>query len=325
MARSVYARIADLRAILTDESAFPDDVLWGLLELASAMVEHYTQQFFGPRYIDTYVDGLGKRAIQEAAQNKVIEVERLEYRRTDGSFRLIDPKFYSITDSERRIRLRTIDKLPSPPDRAFLAGSQVDGLTIDRVIPPGSPARRFPYDDSNVHMVGFFGWLELSEKFETVLTADLAAGGTSVTVQDSGDVETNDLLLIDRRFWVIVGAVATTSVPEDPGPAVDGVFTIDPSPKAAASGAEVIRFGQVPLLIRQAVLRTAVANQYTPGSDQEVELGLRQRIKREETDNYEIEFFSSNRSASTETGTGDPRADAILSRFRASTVSGEWA
>ena len=108
-------------------------------------------------------------------------------------------------------------------------------------------------------------------------------------------------------------------------PAVEGVFAIDPSPKAASAGAEVIRFGQVPLLIRQAVLRTAVANQFTAGSDAEVELGLRQRIKREETDNYEIEFFSSNRASSSETGTGDPRADAILSRFRASTISGEWA
>ena len=194
MARPVYARIADLRKILTDEAAFPDDELLALLELASAMVENYTQQFFGPKYIDTFVDGLGKRAVQEVAQNKVIEVERLEYRRTDGSFRLIDPKFYSITDSERRIRLRTIDKLPSPPDRAFLAGSQVDGLTVDRVIPSGSPARRFPYDDSNVRMIGFFGWLELSEKFETVLAQDLAKGSTSVIVEDTGDVDTDDLL-----------------------------------------------------------------------------------------------------------------------------------
>ena len=335
MPRPVYARIAELRVLLLDDTAFPDAALLTLLEFASELVEHLTGQFFGPKFIDTTVDGLGKRAIQEVERNKVIEVVRLEFRRSDGSFRVIEPRYYGITETERRIRLRTILKNPLASDRAFLAGSSVLGLTAGRHISAGAPARRFPFDDQNIHMQGYFGWLDLVDKHETVLSQDLARGGTQVFLADTDDLLQNDLLLIDRKFWVIVGTLTTASipeVPEDPGPpivpavpAVVGEVTIDPSPGKALTGAEVIRFGQVPLLIRNATIRTAFANQFAPGSEEEGELGRAGFIKKEETDNYEIEFFSRNRAASPETGTGDARADAILSRFRAPTPSGEWA
>ena len=328
MSRPVYARIADLRRVIKDETAFPDSALTELLELSTATVDSLTGQFFGPKYIDSFVDGLGKRAVQEIEQNKVIEVERIEFRRSDGSFRVIEPRFYNITDSERRIRLRTILKNPLASDRAFLAGSSVLGLTVGRHIPAGAPARRFPYDDHNVHLMGFFGWLELSDKHTTTLTSALVRGAKAVFVDDSDDLLVNDLLLIDRKFWVIVGAVTTPSVPEDIGPplvpAVPGEIAIDPSPGKADVGAEVIRFGQVPLLIRNATVRTALANQFLPGSEEEADLSGRAFIKKEETDNYEIEFFSRNRGGAPESGTGDPRADAILSRFRGSSVQGEW-
>ena len=129
MARPVYARIADLRSAFPDTTAFPDADLLVLLELSAALGESFTRQFFGPKFLDTFIDGLGKRSIQEPGQNRVIEVLSITFRRADGTFRLIEPRFYTIPDSRRRIRLRTIDKSPAPPDRAFLAGSSVHGLT----------------------------------------------------------------------------------------------------------------------------------------------------------------------------------------------------
>ncbi len=334
MARSVYARIADLRAVFPDTTAVPDTQLQTLLELSTLLIEHYTGQFFGPKFIDVTVDGLGKRAVQEVERNKVIEVVGLQFRRSDGEFRVIDPKFFVITETQRRIRLRTILKNPLASDRAFLAGSSVLGLTQGRHIPAGSPARRFPYDDQNVRVQGYFGWLELTDKHETVLTQDLARGGTAVFLDDTDDLQVNELLLIDRKFWVLVDAVTTPSVAEvlaDPGPpivlavpAVEGEIKIDPSPDPAAAGAAVIRFGSVPPLIRHALIRVALANQFTPGSEEEDDLFNRGFIKKEETDNYEIEFFSRVRGGSPETGTGDARADAILSRFRAPQPGGEW-
>ena len=163
---------------------------------------------------------------------------------------------------------------------------------------------------------------------EPWLRSPKAINITTFGLADTDDLQVDDLLLIDRKFWVLVDAVTLASVPEDPGPpivpSVPGKVRIDPSPGLALAGAEVIRFGRVPLLIKNAAIRTAVANQFTPGSEEEAELAIRGFIKKEETDNYKIEFFSQQRGGSPESGTGDARADAILSRFRAPQPGGEW-
>jgi len=338
MPRSVYARIFDLRAIFTDTTKYPDTALLRLLELSADIVEAVTQQFFGPRYLDFVADGLGRRFVEEANQNKIIEVKSLEHRRTDGSFQLIEARTYSVL--ARRVRLRTIDKSSSPADRAFVAGSRISlghghssgtgtgGQGIR--VPAGSPANRFPYDDQNVRLAGVFGWLDLSDKVETTLAADLSVGDVSVSLTTTDELLQDDVLLIDNKFWVIVGSVTLASIPASDGPpavvAVPGTVAMDPSPGKATSGASVVRYGRVPRLIREAVLRTAVANKFAPGSDEELAASDDHRIKREKTDNYEIEFFAGQKKDSASSGgTGDPKADTILSRFRSSTISGAWA
>jgi hypothetical protein len=310
VARPVYATVAELRAVLPDVAAYPDSKLLMMLYTASELVEVITKQFFAPKRLDFLADGLGNRSVYEAEKNKIIDVESVEIRRGDGSLYPLIGDTYSVGD--RRIRLRTLDKDPSPPNRAFLAGSSFYGMAEGSVVSAGSPARRFPYDDKNVRVVGTFGWIERSERFETTLSAPLAAGGTTMSVVDASELVKDDILLIDGAFWVIAGDIAGLDI------------TIDPSPRKADAGASVIRWGQVPLLVREAVLRTAVAGRFDIGSEEEADIDERSRIKKEETDNYKIEFFAGPKSSFASGGTGDPRADAILSRFRAPAVAGEW-
>jgi hypothetical protein len=273
----------------------------------------------------------------EPGRNVIIEVADLSHKTASGHLSPIRSEVYSVL--KRRIRLRSLDKSPSPPDRAFIAGSTIGTLSSDSSalgggglhIPGGSPANRFAYDDQNVRIQGVFGNIDICERFETTLAADLSRGATSMSLTDTDDLQTNDVLLVDKKFWVIVGSVTTPSVPQDDGPPVvplvPGVLALDPSPGKALSGAPVVFYGKVHRLIREAAVRTALAHQYLPGSEEEQQLGLSRRIKREETDNYEIEFFQGGgvSSVAPESGTGDPMADAILSRFRAPTVTGSWA
>ena len=313
MGRSVYASIQDLRGAGLSDSQFPDERVTVLLELASAIVENITKQYFGPVRKAFRVNGLGKRIVEEENRNKIVEIESIsvvgsdilrEFGFTSDTPHILDGTDF--TSQGRLIRLRPRDTNSSRFGRSFADLREI----------------RFPHDDKNVEIVGVFGWLELEERFETTLSQDLASGSNILKLDDTGVVEKHDLLLIDGRFWVITQELTT---PSQPGPPiVPGTITVDPSPKAASAGVSVIRYGKVPLLVRQAVIRTTIVNSLQPGSDEEADLLASGRIRREETDNYEVEFFQAPGSAKVNTGTGDPKADAWLSDFRAPTISVEW-
>jgi hypothetical protein len=276
-------------------TVYPDDVLIDRLEYSAALIESLTQQVFGPVYKTVPVNGLGQIYVEEPYRNKIIELVAVQHLSADGTLTPLSANTYVV--DERRVQLRPFDKSPWAFDRAFRA----------------FPDNRFPYDYQNVRFTATFGWLDLDVKIETTLTSALSLGGVTLDLGDTTDLGRNDLLLIDRRFWVIVGAVPTP-----------GVVEIDPSPKSAAVGSSVIRYGQVPRLVREAVVRTVLANVSAPGSDEETGADERKRMRREETDNYEVEFFEGVKGGKVFAGTGDPRADAILSRFRASAVTGSW-
>lgn len=297
MARSVYATISDLRskAGLSDTTQYPDDRLLELLELSAEIIESLTQQFFGPKRLTLRIDGLGRHMVEEANKNKIIEIESVAILSPAGDSYILDPEYYVVDD--RAVRLRKLDRNPSPYERAFQAW----------------PEHRFIYDYQNVEVTGVFGWLSLDTKFETTLTTALARAGTSFQLAAPGDISVNDVLLIDSTFWVIVSAITPA-----------GLVTIDPSPKAAGTGASVVRYGKVPLLLRESAIRVVIVNQNVPGSEEELEGQYADRIRREQTDNYEVEFYQSPSGSKVTAGTGDPIADAYLSRFRAPSISGSW-
>jgi len=266
-----------------------------LLELSAEIIESLTQQFFGPKRLTLRIDGLGRHMVEEANKNKIIEIESVAILSPAGDSYILDPEYYVVDD--RAVRLRKLDRNPSPYERAFQAW----------------PEHRFIYDYQNVEVTGVFGWLSLDTKFETTLTTALARAGTSFQLAAPGDISVNDVLLIDSTFWVIVSAITPA-----------GLVTIDPSPKAAGTGASVVRYGKVPLLLRESAIRVVIVNQNVPGSEEELEGQYADRIRREQTDNYEVEFYQSPSGSKVTAGTGDPIADAYLSRFRAPSISGSW-
>lgn len=303
MGRSVYATIADLRqAGLADEDVYTDEMLTDRLELAADIIEAVTGQFFGPMRLVFKANGRGREIVATPERDRIIEIESVQliaYSLVDSiwleSPSVLDGSDYSI--QPRFIRLRPFDTGSSPYGRAFRDVRQF----------------RFPNDDQNVLVTGVFGWLDPAEKLEGVLAADLAVGDTELELGEEMAAEVNDLLLIDGRFWVIVTEVDGTTV------------TIDPSPKAAAEEASVLRYGKVPRLVRAAAIRTVLANINAPGSAAESATLEDGRMRREKTDNYEVEFFEgAGTTTAPGTGTGDVVADGYLLRFRAPSVRIGW-
>jgi len=312
MARPVYITIEDLRRVVPDTTTYPDVVLQDLIEVACDLVECLTDQVFGPTQLAVTVNGWGRRAAAHTKSWKIIEVDEVRCLDTNQStqpfpYSVVDRGLYAVHD--RCVRLRTVDKRHDTFQRALYA----------------LPERRFPYDDKNVTVAAVWGDIDLDVKFVTELAVALAKGDTQVHLLDTSDLSKHDTLMIGP-FWVIVKEIV---VPSDVANNVVGVVSIDPSCFKADLGSEVVRYGAVHRLIREAVVRTAAARRFLPGSEEELEVESSRRIKREETDNYEIEFFQGNSGGSAGgpgfwTGTGDPIADSILSKFRAGLVQGRW-
>jgi hypothetical protein len=312
VARSVYITIADLRRVIPDTTTFPDEVLWELIEIASDLVEYLTDQLFGPARLTIQVNGWGRRAAAHPKGWKIVEVDQVrcletEQAQTPFPYQVVDSALYAV--HPRCVRLRTVDKRSDTFQRALYA----------------LPERRWPYDDLNVEIDAVWGDIDKDVKFETELASALSKGDTTLRLLDTSDLNKNDALTINN-FWLIVNEVTVES---DPDNNIVGEVSIDPSCFRADAGAAVFRYGAVHRLIRQAVLRTAVARQYVPGSEDEADVEARTRIRREETDNYEIEFFAPSSAkgaggAGFWSGTGDPIADSILSKFRAGSVQGRW-
>lgn len=317
MARSVYATIEDMRKVGLVESEFSDDDILTLLELASDIVELCTGQVFGPVYKVLLRDGLHRRIAEDEQRNKILEVIQIQLLRygilrSEGFLsdtpQLLNGNDFQLSTTERFVRLRPRDASSSVWRRAFRDLNEI----------------RFPNDDGNVEIRAVYGWLETPKpaKFETTLAEDLNKGDLSVKIVDEGDIEEDELLLIDNRFWVIVQEIT---------PAAGGSpasIKIDPSPKKAlipsGGSVSVVRYGQTPRIVRQAVIRTAIARSVAPGSGEEANQLALGRIRREETDNYEIEFYQAPGADLVNTGTGDPIADAWLSKYRAPTVKARW-
>lgn len=307
MARSVYARIQDLRAlsVFSDDQAFTDLRLRNILEFSSRRIEQLTNQWFGPRRLDLLRSGMGRRQVEEPNSNKIIELERLALvSPSSGAETNIENRFLAVMD--RMVRLRwTFGE-----SEHFLFHGDFNPLRSGDRAFMDMKRRRFPDNDNNVRLIGVFGWIDQTEKVETTLASDLSRNGTLVTLADASAIEDGDLLMIgdgDVTFWVIANADGI--VPAN-------TVAIDPSPKKATAGVRVVRYGQVEFMIRDATLRTAVANRFMPGSDEELELQNSRRVRREETDNYEIEFFAAPSGSKIPSGTGDPIADSVLSDFK---------
>lgn len=322
MARSVYATIEDIRqAGLSDDQAYPDERISSLLELASEIVEHVTRQVFGPTFRNLRANGRGRRLVEDENRNKIIEVFSIQILRF-GLLRVTgflsqDPVFLTTEDytvQDRFIRLRPNDVSSSRYNRAFRDTRE----------------HRLPNDDQNVEITAVFGWLALEDKFETTLAEDLAFGATTIKLTDTDDIEPNDLLMVNRKFWVIVKEITIEADPDAATP-VFGEVLIDSSPKKAKLDPSdptltipVVRYGKVPRLVREATVRTAIINSIPAGSDEETSRLQDGRIRREETDNYEYELFALSGGDKAHTGTGDPIADGYLSGFRAPTVAARW-
>lgn len=176
---------------------------------------------------------------------------------------------------------------------------------------------------------GVFRWVD-------VTTEALATAGVQVKIANIAQAQVGDKVTISSGVVSVTVTVTAIDVPNSriqfaavtlsatiaagatvraqKTAAAPGAVTIDPAPESALATKKITRWGMFPRDLKEAVLRTVFAQK---GGLSDASVGDRYRLKREKTDNYEYEFFGGIEPASVAAGTGDPRADSILSRFRA--------
>ena len=301
MARSIYATIQDIRDEGYDASEIPDARALKILERAADTIERLTGQFFGPKKLVVKQDGRFGRLIYEPGRNKIIEFISLFNILLSGDKSPISSNWFEV--KSRAVKMQP-GEWGTPWERAVI----------------GRRPTRFLDQVQNVELTAVFGHIDVGEKIQTTLATPLTKGDTTVTVTDSATLEKGHILFIDDSFWLINQTDGSGGVE---------ALTIDPSCGRASAGASVVVYGSVLADIVEASLRTALANRHGIGSSEASEADIAANIKSEKTDNYTYTLATptggtGKTGASRYKGTGDPRADAILSHYKGPKITGRW-
>lgn len=238
-----------------------------------------------------------------------------------GANEIIDPEVYTLVN-ERYIYRYKLETFHG-------AGEKFDGLRaedlIEAIVGGFGDRRGWPDGFGNMLVDVVIGWLDKKELYETELDPGmtaLPAGSVTIDVVDPGSIVVGDSLLIGNKVHVIVNDVTLPNAIE-----FDPTFEAVSAAEFAAGPVTVRRFGEVPYLIRRALVLWAVRSgiYLTPGSGGSGNaLGF---VVEERTDNYSYKL---NRGASASganpandpTSTGYADIDQLLMGFVQPPVAG---
>jgi hypothetical protein len=283
----VYTYPSSLEAARFDLSDLTQAEVWRRIKDVSAQIEVLTKgNLFNGEYGTFECSGRGRRIVYHPQQHPFVHLEsvQLSESRTDhgrdGFFRRPLDSFGSPTIASAKYHLRA---------------GMVEGIRYD-----------FPMGAGNVLVTGAIGKLEPAKYAETLSASEVGADSDSVQVEDSTGFAARDVVdIIGETFAV---RVILTSIDRADHvlyyDAVGGEFDAIPAE------AVVRTFGAVPRAVEQVanylfgvLLREEAAN---ADGVEHIPAG---RIRRERTDNYEIEF---QMAGINETLTGSPKYDLLL-------------
>lgn len=276
-------------------------VVWGMIRAVSADIDVYTKQWFNGELGIWYFDGRGSFLTYFPNMIKIINVTSVEVV-SGRTNRLWEPYPTPVSEDPELVTL-----VPSSP---LAADSYVvRDRTIERV------RTYFPSGVKNIKVTGALGWVDQPKALSTI--SETVVDGNSVMVQ-----VTNIAGFQVRDVIDIVGAndsarAVVTAVNRGARQlAFDQLGVVDAT---IPVGAVVRSFGCVPRPIerlanfffgrvrRESVEAAAGEAPIDPG-----------RIKRERTDDYEYELFSTSEGGTSSTLlTGHISYDQILMEFRA--------
>lgn len=283
----VYTYPSSLAAARFDLSDYTRAEVWRRIRDVSAQIEALTKgNIFNGEYGDFLCSGRSRRTVYHPLQLPFVYVE---------SVSLSEDRTDHLRDGIFR---RPYSSYASPEiasENWALRGGLVESIKYD-----------FPMGSGNVTVTGAIGKLEPSKFVETTSATIVGADSTSVEVEDSAGFSARDVVDIIGEDGAV--RVILTSIDR-----ADHVLYFDAvggEMDAIPSGALVRSFGAVPRPVEQVanylfgvLLREEAAN---ADGVEHIPVG---RIRREKTDDYEIEFQVSDASA---TLTGSVRYDLLL-------------
>lgn len=307
-----YATIQDFR-----NEGVPVTVVDATIQLLirdySARISLLTGQQFQPERVRQVRSGGGVPILTTRNSDHIQEIRSVEIIDPLGQGNsVVDPVAYSLVNDRMIIRYKLGD---------LDNGQTFDGVTAEDVIDvlvAGFGKRKvWPDGNANLLIDVVLGWQDPRKtkvESKTVGLTSLPVGSTTFTLVNAGDIQVGDSLLVGDSVHVIVKTIAGNVVTFDP--------TFDAVPAAEfASGNQpyVRRYGQVPYLIKRALVLWAVRAGLpsTPGGGGSGSLAS--YLVEERTDNYQYKLNRSSAGgtnpANDPTSTGYADIDQLLAGF----------
>lgn len=278
------------------------DLLNRVVRNVSAYIDEVTNQWFIGEYDEWLFDGNDRRFLEHKSRIPFLGVDSIH---VVGKRTTLDDR--PIFDSLSLDR----NQNEYPYTQGFLTGVTTldsdDWFVKDRMV-ACLLRHGFPGGVGNIRITGILGWVEKFRRISTSSTSEVAFGSTSVTVESAADFTARDV--VDIIGDSVECRVVLTGVDK-----VANTLTFDPVGSLSADipvGATVRTFGQVPRPIED-LANFLVARQLGEREDRlrGSEVIDPARIRREKTDDYEIEFFPPQ-----ETITGAAKYDQIIRRYQ---------
>lgn len=273
--------------------------MWSIIRSVSRIIDEMTTQWFNADYGVWDLEGRGRPLAMHSTDIPIVFVEQVE---VDGDrvnealmrSRGLDNTYWQASGIETGLQVIAATEYVN-------RGRQLERIRSD-----------WPSGPLCLRLTGALGWIEGVKNLETVSTTEFSADSTYIDVEDATGFQVRDVVDVvgelDAARVILTGVSRSLNrlyfnakgEPTDP----------------IEEGAVVRSFGQVPGGIEEVanylfgvVRRERAAN---VNGQAPVEPG---RVKREETDDYAIEFFGSQAAASGAMTTGSPKYDAILIGF----------
>lgn len=316
MADRYYATIEDVRAEGVEQRPYSDKRVRSLIRQMSKVIDLLTGQWFYPLRETRELSGEDSPALYDPSLIPILKVFSVDIDYAKSTFHNRVPTL--------PIPGRHVGPV-FPYDRIIGAGEGIQNLgdiefeVKERYIE--ILAGVWPEGANNIAVDGVWGWVENVKE----VTTSTVSGATGEVDRDSTEVE------VDSVSGIFPGDVARVS--KDGVEVYLLISDIDASNKLlkfdkiieyiekVEAEADVEVYGRVPELITRATVRLVVLNRDKMTTPEYQQSQIQGQIKRERTDNYQYELFTSDEGGGGTGGgsktTGDAMTDRILQDFTA--------
>jgi hypothetical protein len=308
--RFEYASLQALRAEGIDATELPDDRARYLVRLASRRINEVTTQWFCPVWGAWRISGSDSGILIAPQMVPILTVDQLsQYEPYSQEKFPYEPSDFHVVPPETPDELARQIELFTMGGRLFTGGGTFYERRRDFILSQSGSVHDFEHGAGNFMLEGVLGWLENLKNVDQLTTTDVNVGDTEVDLDDVGDIQAGDAVLLGQKLCVILIEVTGNTIKWD-----------WPSEFSIPSGTRVRCFGQVPLDIVRACLMLVIRWKDPIGSDEGQSSVIQGRLMSERTDNYSYtlgkdEGGGGGGGGGTVVTTGDTWVDQILANF----------